>query len=89
MTQYKILNVKLSNSELNKLKSSIKNNTQVIVNLSSNVVGDSSDESDFPHKLLLTNTQVSRLCKAFANNSSDNTKLFKTQMHKIIQSGGF
>ena len=89
MTQYKILNVKLSNSQLNKLKSSIKNNTQVIVNLSSNVVGDSSDESDFPHKLLLTNTQVSRLCKAFANNSSGNMKLFKTQMHKIIQSGGF
>ena len=56
---------------------------------SSNVVGDSSDENNFPHKLLLISTQVSRLPKAFANCSSTNTKLSKTQLHKIGQSGGF
>ena len=57
--------------------------------LSSNVVGDSNDENNFPHKLLLTNTQVLRLRKAFANNTSANIKLSKTLLHKIGQSGGF
>ena len=46
--------------------------------LSANV-GDLTDENDFPHKLLLTNTQVSKLRKAFANNSSANIKLLKIQ----------
>ena len=89
MTQYNTLNVKLSNSQLNKLKSGIKNGTEVTLKLSSNVVGDSNDENNFPHKLLLTNTQVSRLLKTFANGSSANIKLSKTQLHKIGQSGGF
>ena len=57
--------------------------------LSSNVTRDSNDENNFPHKLLLTNTQVSRLRKAFANNSSADIKLSKTQLHIIGQSGGF
>ena len=57
--------------------------------LSSNVVGDSSDENNFLHKLLLINVQVSKLRKAFANNSSVNIKLSKTQLHKIGQSEGF
>ena len=39
--------------------------------------------------MLLTNTQVLRLCKAFPNNSSANIRLSKTQLHKIGQSGGF
>ena len=56
---------------------------------SSNVAGDSNDENNFPHKLLLTNTQVSKICKAFANGSSANIKLSKTQLHKIGQSEGF
>ena len=67
MAQYNTLNVKLSNSQLNKLKSTIKNRTKVTLNLSSNVVGDSNDENNFPHRLLLTNTQVSKNLKAFAN----------------------
>ena len=75
--------------QLNQLKSGIKNNTKVTLKIPSNVVGDSNDENNFPHKLLLTNTQVSRLCKAFANNSSANIDLSKTQLHKIGQSGGF
>ena len=57
--------------------------------LSSNVVDDFNDKIHFPHKLLFTNTQVLRLPKAFANNSSDNIKSSKIQLHKIGQSGGF
>ena len=89
MTQYNTLNVELSNSQLNKLKSAIKNGTRVTLDLSSNTIGDSNDENNFPHKLFLSNTHVSRLRKAFANNSSANVKLSKTQLHKIGQSGGF
>ena len=55
----------------------------------SNVVGDSNDQNDFLHKLLLTNTQVSKLPKAFGSNSSDNIKLWKTQLHKMEQSEEF
>ena len=65
MTQYDILNVKLSNSQLNKLKCGIKNDTVVTLKLSSNVVGDTNDGNNFPDKLLLTNIQVSNLRKAF------------------------
>ena len=79
----------MSNSQLNKLKSGIKNGTDVTLKISSNVVGDSNDENNFPHKLLLTNIKVSKLRKAFANDSSANIKLSKTQLHKIGQSGGF
>ena len=89
MTQHNTLNVKLHNSQLNKLKSGIKNGSEVTLKLSSNVVGDSNNENNFPDKLLLTNTQVSRFRKAFANNSSANIKLSKTQLHKIGQSGGY
>ena len=63
MTQYKTLYLTLSNSQLNKLKSGIKNGTEVTLKLSPNVVGDSNDENNFLHKLLLTNTQVSKLRK--------------------------
>ena len=55
--------------------------------ISSNVVWDSNDENNFLHKLLLTNKQISKLRKAFANGSSTNIKLSKTQWHKIEQSG--
>ena len=87
MTQYNSLNVKLSNSQLNKFKSAIKNENEVALRLSSNTIGD--NEANFPHQLLLTNTQVSNLRKAFANNSSANIKLSKTQLCKMIQSRGF
>ena len=89
MTQYNTSNVKFSNSQLNKLKSGITNDTEVTLKLSSNVVGDSNDENNFHHKLLLTNTQVSRLRKAFSINSSANIKLSKPQLHKIGPSGQF
>ena len=89
MAQYKTLNLKLSSSQLNKLKLGMKNGTELTFKISSNIVGDSNDQNNFPYKLLLTNTQVSKLYKAFANGSSANIKLSKTQLHKIGQSGGF
>ena len=69
MTKYNILNVKLSNSRLNKLKSGIKDGTEVTLNVYSNVIGDYNDETNFPHQLLLTDTQVLRVRKPFANGS--------------------
>ena len=87
MTQYNSVNVKLSNSQLNKLKSAIKDETEVVLRLSSNIIGD--NETNFPHKLLLTDRQVSSFRKSFANNSSAEIKLSKTQLSKMIQSGGF
>ena len=89
MTQYESINVKLSNLQLNKLKSIIKNETDVVSRLSSNMIGKSDNETNFLHKLLLTNRQVENLRKAFANNSSVNIKLSKTQLSKTLQSGGF
>ena len=87
MTQYNSLNVKLSNSELSKFKSAIKNETEVVLRILSNMIGD--DETNFPHKLLLTNRQVANLRKAFAKHLSTDIKLSKTQLSKMIQSGEF
>ena len=81
MTQYSTLNIKLSNSQINKLKSGIKNGTEVTLKLSSNVVGDSNYVKNFLQKLLLTNKQIWKLHKVFGNNSSANIKLSKTQLH--------
>ena len=78
MTQYNSLNVKLSNSQLKNLKSAIKNETEVVLRLLSNMVGNFDDETNFPHKLLLTNRQVANLHKAFANYLSADFKLSKT-----------
>ena len=70
MTQYNTRkNVKLSNFQLHTLKRERKKGTEVTLKLSSNVVGDSNDENIFPDKLLLTNTQVSKLHKALSNSS--------------------
>ena len=60
MTQYNTLNTKLSNSQLTKLKSAIKYETEVVLRLSPNMIGD----SNFSHKLLLTDRQVSSICRA-------------------------
>ena len=87
MKQCNLLNVKLSNPQLNKLKSAIKNETEVVLRLSSNMIGD--NKSNFSHKLLLTNRQVANLRKAFANYLSTDIKLSKTQLYKMIQSVGF
>ena len=89
MTQYNSLNVKLSNSQLSKLKPVIKNETDVVLRLSSNMVGNLGDNSNFPHELLLTNRQAANIRQAFANHLSTDIKFSKTQLSKMIQSGGF
>ena len=89
MTQYNSLNVKLSNSQLSKLKSAVKSETDVVLRLSSNMIGNTDDNTNFPHELLLTNRQVANLRKAFSKNTSTDIKLSKTQLSKIIQSEGF
>ena len=70
MRQYNCLNTKLLNSQLNKLKSAIKNENEVVTRLPPNMIGESNDQTNFPHELLLTDRQVSSIRKAFANNSS-------------------
>lgn len=66
--QYNILQMKLSNLQLKKLKSPATNDSKVSVKLLSNVIRDSNDETNFPQKLLLTEKQVSKLHKSFMNN---------------------
>ena len=82
------MNVKLSNSQLNKLKSAIKKEADVILRLSANMIGNSDDEANFPHKLLLTNRQVSNIPKAFANHTSTDIKFSKAHLPKM-QKGRF
>ena len=84
MTQHISINVKWSNSQLHKLKSGIKNSTEITLNVSSNVIGDSNDETNLQHELLLNNRQVSRLRKAFTNNTNNSSAT-----RKLVQSGGF
>ena len=72
------LNVKLSNSQLNQLKSGIKN-----------FDGSSNNKTNFRHKLLLANKQVSKIRKAFANGSSAKIRVSKTQLSNFLQLGGY
>ena len=81
MTQYNNLIVNLLNSHLSELKSAIKNETEVVLRLSSNMIGD--NETNFSHKVLRTNRQVSNLCKAFAN------CLSKIRLSNTMQSSAF
>ena len=81
------MNVKLSNSQLDKLKSAIKNGTDDVLRLSSNIVGNSDDEANFPHKLLLTNRQTLSLRTAFNNHTSADIKFSKPQVTKIQKRG--
>ena len=85
MTHYSNLNVQcLIHNLITQIK--IKTIIEVTLNLSSNVVGDPNDEYNFPHKLLLSYTQVSRRRKALANNSIAKIKSSKTQLYNTRQS---
>ena len=75
MTQCNSLNVKLS--QRNKLKSVIKNEIDVVLRLSSDMIGNSDDEANFSDKLLLTKRQVKNLRRTFAKYTSTNIKLSK------------
>ena len=87
MTQYNSSNVKLSNSQFNKLKLAIKNEAEVVSRLTSNMIANSDDETNFAQKLLLLNRQVIDLGKAFANNLPVNFKLSKPQLSKTVHLG--
>ena len=76
------INIKIGN-----IKSTIKNETELVLKLLSNMIGN--NEINFTHNFLLTNRQLSNLCKDFANYLSADIKLSKTQLSKMIQSGGF
>ena len=84
-----MLNKKLSDLQLNRFKSGFKNKTELTLNLSPNLIGNSSKESNFQHKLLLTDTQVSIIRTALGNDSSVNIKLSKPQFSKSVQLGRF
>ena len=83
MTKCNTLNVKLSNSQLNKLKSGIENGTKITSNPSLNFVAESNDKTNFPHKLLSINAPVLRICKVFANGSSASMKFSIVQDNTI------
>ena len=87
MPRYETVNVKFSNSQLNESKSGIKNGSEVTLNLSSNAIGDCNHDNSFFRKILSTGKQVSSLSKVFANNSSSNIKLSKTQLSRTMESG--
>ena len=89
MTHCNSLNVKLLNSQLSNLKSAIKNGTELVLRLSSNMVGNFNDEIIFPHKLILTNIPVASLHKYFVNHLSTDIKLSKLRLSKMMQSGEF
>ena len=71
------------------LKSAINNGTEVTLHLSSNLIENSNDETNFSHKLSLADTQVSQIHKVFANDSSADIKFSKIWLPKIVQLGRF
>ena len=87
MTQYNNLNEKLSNLQIEKLKSAIRNKTEVVLILSSKMTGD--DETNFSHKFLLTNRQILNLWKTIADKSSIDIKFSKAHISRTKQSGGY
>ena len=85
MVEYSKVNVKLSDTQLKKLKTAVKDKTGTTLRISLKMF----DGNDLPHELLLTTRQKTNLRNAFNNNMSTDLKLSKAQISKIIQSGGF
>ena len=85
MVKYSKVNVRLSNTQLKKLKDAVKDNTGTTLSINFKMF----DGNDLPHELLLTTRQKTKLRNAFNNNTSADIKLSKAQINKIIQSGGF
>ena len=84
MVEYNTVNVKLSNSQLNKLKRAVKNKQGTTLRMNARMF----NENNLPHKLFLTQRQATKLRNAIENNMSTDIKLSKAQISKIIQSGG-
>ena len=85
MVKYIKVNVKLSDSQLNKLKSAVKDQTGVVLRMNIRMF----NVNNLPHELLLTTRQTTKLRNAIENKMSTDIKLSKAQISKIIQSGGF
>ena len=85
MVEYTKVNVKLSDSQLKKLKDTFSNNTGTTLRISLKMFNG----NNLPHELLLTTKQKTKIRNAFNNNTSTDIKLSKAQINKIIQSGGF
>ena len=85
MVEYNTINVKLLDSQLNKLKSAVKNNQGTTLRMNARTFNG----NNLPHELLLTKKQATKLRNAIYNNVSTDIKLSKAQISKIIQSGGF
>ena len=85
MIEYSKLNVKLTDTQVTKLKTAVKDKTRTTLRMSLKMF----DGNDLPHELLLTTRQKSKLRSEFNNNMSTDLKLSKAQISKIIQSGGF
>ena len=85
MTKYNKVNVKVSDTQLKKLKDAVKDNTGTTLRISSKIF----DGNDLPHELLLTIRQKTKLRNVFNNNTSADIKVSKAQINKIIESGGF
>ena len=85
MVEYTNVNVKLSDSQIKKLKDTVKDNTGTTLRISLKMFNG----SNLPHELLLTTRQKTKVRNAFNNNMSTDLKLSKAQINKIIQSGGF
>ena len=85
MVEYSKANVKLTDMQLKKLKTALKNKTGTSLRMSLKML----DGNNLPYKLLLTTRQKTQLRNAFENNMSTDIRLSKAQISKIIQSGGF
>ena len=85
MVEYNKVNVKLSDTQLKKLKNAVKNKTGTTLRISFKMFNG----NNLPHELLLTSRQKTKLRNVFNNNMSTDLKLSKAQISKIIQSGGF
>ena len=85
MVEYNKVNVKLSDTQLKKLKNVVKNKTGTTLRISLKMFNG----NNFPHELLLTTRQKAKVRNAFNNNMSTDLKLSKAQISKIMQSGGF
>ena len=83
--EYSKVNVKLSDTQLKKLKTAVKNKTGTTLRMSLKML----EGNDLPHELLLTTRQKTKLRNPFKNNMSTNLTLSKAQISKIVQSGGF
>ena len=85
MVKYTKVNVRLSDSQLKNINNAVSNNTETTLRISLKMFNG----NNLPHELLLTTRQKTKIRNAFNNNMSTDIKVFKAQINKIIQSGGF